>query len=579
MTRRLWRALATAGLLSAAVFTAVDPAAAIPAATANQSYEVWLADKAGDQLLVYSGDALDDVGGPRNQAQVLDLAALFDPGGAANGTGVPVSMPSSVDPSPDGRNVVVAFSGSGHVGVIDTESRRPKALFLMPADGGRGGVPSAQWSADGTAIVVANRAASKLERIDYDAPTDTFAYSARADLDLAGCTTPSGYPCQSETEMGDLGPNHRPDTSPVCAITTDRGHTVVTLQGGGMFLVDSAATPMHLVAAWGNTAMGRNACGGRQLGRYLYLNADTSSPGHPGQYSLYQLRDNFPRAPKTISDNDTTRVPKSFYRAPDGDQPHLARGMAIGGTRDVIWQFDRAGDAAELFDSNTLTHLTTVSLVGQPGVDPMPGLADVSPDGRWMFTVTGGAPQPLGLGIIELNAPGTSGDLIHVLATPDVDPVGDPTLDHPTITAKPPDKAPASTVPGAREPVTTEPAMSDTEGTTKPTPTTTKATKRSATTPTEADVTTTRPAGVIVAAARQVASFLTAPVTRATAPARGRAATTTTTIRRGTATIPSTSQTQATPVKVDPNGATAGPTDEPGATEPGSLAVVVRTAH
>ncbi|MDH4364977.1 MAG: hypothetical protein OEY70_12955, partial [Acidimicrobiia bacterium] len=468
MTRRRWRALAAAGLLTVFSVTVDSPAEAAPRATTAQAYEVWVTDAAENELLVYPGMALEDGNGPRNEADVIDLAALFELSGPNNTTGLAVSGPQTIDASPDGRHVAIVFAESGHVAIFDARTHQPTALIL-PSASRRGRlttaaseaspVSSARWVADGSAIVLANQGTKRVERINYDATTDSFAFDSGAAFDLAHCTTPSGKPCQSPSSTdpaspGFFGPDNRPDTTPVCVVATERGHVLVTMVGGGLFVLDPSATPMHMVAAYGNQAVGRDACGGAQTDRFVHLAADTATASDPFQYSMYQIRDNYPRAPRTITDNEPQRAPKLFWRSPDGTMMRHPRAMAIAGTASALWNLERSSGLAEVFSTTSLTRVSSVPLAGDLLDDPRPVVAAASPDGKRLYVLLGGsmpfetgATQPLSLGVLAINASGTGGSMTELLATAEAQPMVEHPIEAPTTTAPTEDTAPMDTAP------------------------------------------------------------------------------------------------------------------------------------
>lgn len=532
MTRRRWRALAAAGLLTGLYATVDSPAEAAPRATTAQTYEVWVTDAAENELLVYSGTALEDGTGPRNEADVIDLAALFELSGPNNTTGLAVAGPQTVDASPDGRYVAVVFAESGHVAVFDARTHQPKALIL-PSASRRGRlttaaseaspVSSAQWLADGSAIVLANQGTKRVERINYDATTDSFAFDGGAALDLSRCTTPGGEPCQTTSptdpsDPGFFGPDNRPDATPVCVVATDRGHVLVTLTGGGLFVLDPAATPMHLVAAYGNQSVGRSACGGAQTDRFVHLAADTATASDPYQYSLYQIRDNYPRAPRTLVDNEPQRAPKLFWRSPDGMTAPHPRAMAIAGPTSALWNLERSSGTADVFSPTSLARVASVPLTGDLLDDARPVVAAPSPDGKRLYVLLGGSmpgetgtAQPLGLGIMTVTSSGTGGSLTELLATADAQPTVEHPIEPPATTAPPTtdeipatDETPTMDEPPATDetPATDEPPTVDEAPTTEDTvaPTTTRRVRRTTTTPStretlsasEATVTTRR---------------------------------------------------------------------------------------
>jgi hypothetical protein len=440
-----------------------------------QGYEVWLVDQNntvgysaavprgthGGRLLIYDSADLDNPAGPVDKPTTFDLAQVFAIGGPNNKTGANVVRPHMALPSPDGKKyMAIAFVGSGHVAIIDGATKQPKSLFRMSA--GAGGAIQAHaafWIPDGSGLVVANQNGKLLERIKYDAATDTFTHDTAATLNLATCTTPNGLPCQSNTPVNDtdvnfLGPHNRPDNAPICPIVTGRNMAFVTLRGGGLFVVDIKATPMAIVAEYGNQFVGRDGCGGVQVGNDVYLNGGTGTlVTNPTEFSLYHFKDQYPKAPSFLPPNATLfcfrnlrgTFPRVFFR--DASPNRDAHGMTLTTDRRYLWQFDRIANVAEVFQvpstrfaclppgvADTPRRIGTVNFTTS-GVsdDPTLDLGIASPLGNRMYVALRG-PKPQtgahaavgktpGLGIIGLTQGGRSGSLTHVLKTSFINPV------------------------------------------------------------------------------------------------------------------------------------------------------------
>lgn len=440
-----------------------------------QGYEVWLVDQNntagysatvprgthGGRLLIYDSADLDNPAGPVNKPTIFELSQVFAIGGPNNTTGANVVRPHMALPSPDNRKyMALAFVGSGHVAIFDGATKQPKGLFRMSA--GAGGAIQAHaafWVPDGSGLVVANQNGKLLERINYNAATDTFTHDTAATLNLANCTTPNGLPCQTNTPVNDTDPNflgehNRPDNAPICPIVSDRGLAFVTLRGGGLFVVDVKATPMAIVAEYGNRYVGRDGCGGVQIKGDVYLNGGTGTAvTNPTEFTLYHFKDQYPKAPNFLLPNATMfcfrnlqgRFPRAFFR--DASPNRDAHGMVMTANRRYLWQFDRISNVAEVFrlPSTTFTCLPpglrdtpervgTVNLV-TPGVsdDPTPDLGAASPLGNRIYIALRG-PKPQtgahasvgttpGLGILGLTQSGRSGSLTHVLRTSFTNPV------------------------------------------------------------------------------------------------------------------------------------------------------------
>jgi hypothetical protein len=448
----------------------------IPNAKAIQTgYEVWVVDQNntagftaalprgthGGRIFIYDSKDLDNPNGPVSNPAVIELADLFAIGGAHNQTGANVVRPHMALPSPNGgRWMAVAFVASGHVAVFDGATKQPKGLFRMSAGaGGARQAHAAFWIPDGRGLVVANQNGKLLERINYNPATDTFTHDLAATLDLANCTTPNGFPCQSNTPPEDtnpafFGPHNRPDNAPICPIVSNSGRAFVTLRGGGLFVVDAHATPMRIVGEYGNAVVGRDGCGGVQLGGNIFLNGGTGTLAtNPTEFSLYQFKDQYPLAPAFLPPNTNLfclrnlrgQYPRVFFR--DSSPNRDAHGMVLTTNNQYLWQFDRLANVAEVFqlsrsrftcpprgEDDTPVHVGTINLV-TPGVsdDPTPDLGAPAPIGHRIYIALRG-PKPQtgahaavgttpGLGIVTLERGGRSGALTHVLRTTFVNPV------------------------------------------------------------------------------------------------------------------------------------------------------------
>jgi hypothetical protein len=440
-----------------------------------REYEVWMVDQNntagfsaatprgthGGRLFIYDSRELDRRFGPVNTPRVIDLAALFAIGGPYNNTGVNVVRPHMALPSPDRRKfMALAFVVSGHVAIFDGATKLPKALFRMSVGAGNAiQAHAAFWTPDGSALIVANQNGKLLERITYDKATDTFTHDKAATLNLATCTTPNGFPCQSNTPLSDadpnyLGPHNRPDNAPICPVMSTRSLSYVTLRGGGLFVVDVTTTPMQIVAEYGNQFVGRDGCGGVQKGVDVFLNGGTGALAtNPTEFSLYHFKDLYPKAPRFLPPNYTAfcspfwgqGFPRVFFRDPSPERD--AHAMILSPNERYLWQFDRLGNRAEVFRlsnfkrtcapfglDGTPRHIGTVNLV-TPGVslDPTPDLGAVSPLGNRIYIALRG-PKPQtgahaaqgqtpGLGIIDLWQAGRTGELSQVLRTTFPNPV------------------------------------------------------------------------------------------------------------------------------------------------------------
>ncbi len=423
-------------------------------AVRERPYTVWMTDQNntagfsttaprgthGGSLVIHNSAALEAAGGPRNEAEVIDLAQLYAIGGPNNPTGANVVRPHMLQVSPDGKFVALAFVASGHVAILDAKTKAPINLFRMtPGAGGAIQAHAAIWTQRGNTLIVANQNGKLVERISYDKQSNTFTHDTAATLNLVTCVTPGGKPCQTPTPVNDsdpnyLGPDNRPDNAPICPVNTQMGHSVITLRGGGMFVVDPSVTPMAIVAAYGNQTVGRDGCGGQQVGKKLFINGGTGNlVTNPHEFTLYQFEDRFPKAPFTLPDNDPSTAPQVIFKAGNELGNRDAHGMNVVGKKNYIWQFDRLANVVEVFDSATNAQVSTIQLVGPVSSDPTPDLAAASPDGSRMYVaLRGPVPQTgahaasgstPGLGIVNVEGGGVGGRLSAVMPTSNINPI------------------------------------------------------------------------------------------------------------------------------------------------------------
>ena len=198
----------------------------------DEGWEVWLADQSdsadisvdnptgtyGSRIIIYeSSDILAAPSGwyaeddPDYGPTVIEAVDVFP--SAFEELGVDVRRLHGMLPDhPTHRYMNANFfgPGAGMVGIIDAEgqctqsdggdrecgriqgdpdeaAKLAKALFRTTGPEGSG--PSnhmSYFSPDGTKLIISNLGAKLLERIDYDAETDTFTFNKAATLDLVG---------------------------------------------------------------------------------------------------------------------------------------------------------------------------------------------------------------------------------------------------------------------------------------------------------------------------------------------------------------------------------------------------------
>jgi hypothetical protein len=490
--------------LAALSFLLAGPAHAI-------SYEVWVSDQTNSQgisrenpngthggfLRVFDGEDLDSDDKPRHRA--LDTAWLWR--NALANTGSHVVRIHGMTPSPNHNYLAVSFVASGHLGLVDARKRRAVALFRTTEtkngdlDGAgnaiAGSTKSGQqnhlslWSPDGKYLLISNQNGKLLERVnlswDKEGNITGAVFDAAASLDLVGgngriVTQPvsdksfrigsvSGIVADGQSPLTPAGEHKqnaqtRPNNAAVCSgIAGDNRTALITLAGGGLFVVDYTSTPMQIVAEYDNNTISAAGCGAAESGGFTWLNAGVFK-ANVASFALYRLPTEWPSAPEFNPPNSP--APEVIYQ----DQDHAltippsnviqgnnrdAHGFGFTLNRTYLHQFDRVKNNVEVFHVGTgernTYYLTTIdgqepngqnendACATTPGAsydptdpskrnpsgiavynDPSPDLFDISPHGNRFYVALRG-PNPLsithaaagscpGLGIVELDATG-----------------------------------------------------------------------------------------------------------------------------------------------------------------------------
>lgn len=380
--------------LGLSVVAAVAAAAFLTVPTSGVGrYEVWALDQSdspgrthGGALYIWDGHDLERRHGTgSHDAERIDLGDDAATLCMAKTGAFPV-RPHMVTISPQQTHALIAFVVSGHVLVVDARTR--EMVDCLRTSVGAGGARQAHmaWpSPDGTYITVANQNGKRLERISSDYATNTFAFDQDAMLDLANCTTPSGAPCQ---EAG-----LRPDNAPVCPITEAGSRfTFVTLRGGGLFVVDTSATPMRIVNEYDMTWIHGNGCGGAQASGKMYVDSGGGTAANLYQADLYVFR---------VGDLSTTPAPPNtpvpgvvFSESGDQHAGADAHGTAVARQGRYLWVADRGRNFLWVVDTRTDQVVNRIDLESDLSEDPTPDLMHVSPNGSHAVVALRG-PVPL----------------------------------------------------------------------------------------------------------------------------------------------------------------------------------------
>lgn len=352
-------------------------------------YEVWAIDQSnspgtgfGGALYIWDGrdlEKLDHTG--------TAPATRIDLGGAAAAlcfasTGVNPVRPHMMAMNPAQTHAVISFVATGHVLFMDAATREPVACFrTSPGAGGARQAHMSTPSPDGTYVTVANQNGKLFERILTDYETNTFIHDTAATLNLATCTTPNLQPCQS--------PELRPDNAPICPITESTSRfTFVTMRGGGLFVVDSRATPMAIVGEYDTSTVHGNGCLGAEVPGKMYVDSGGGTAANLYQADLYA----FPTTGYSSLNPPNVPLPKVVFS--DSSEGADAHGAALTRHGKYLWIADRGRNFIWVVNTKTDLVVNVIPLQGQVSGDPTPDLVAVSPNGSHAFLSLRG-PNPL----------------------------------------------------------------------------------------------------------------------------------------------------------------------------------------
>jgi hypothetical protein len=359
------------------------------AAEGQKRYEVWAIDQSnspglgfGGTLYIWDGHDLENTHGPGPApVERIDLAGAAAALCLAQ-TGANPVRPHMMAMDPTQSHAVISFVASGHVLFVHAETRTPVACIR--ASGGAGGarqVHMATPSPDGSYVTFANQNGKLFERIRTDFGAGVFVHDTAATLDLSTCTTPAGLPCESALL--------RPDNAPICPITegTSR-YTFVTMRGGGLFVVDSRATPMRIVGEYDQATVHGNGCLGAEVNGKMYIDSGGGTATNLHQADLYA----FPVDGYSSLNAPNTPAPKLVFSDPSAGADAHGAGLTKHGK--YLWIADRGRNFLWVVDTTTDEVVNTIPLAGVVTSDPTPDLVAVSPNGSHAFLSLRG-PSPL----------------------------------------------------------------------------------------------------------------------------------------------------------------------------------------
>lgn len=326
------------GRLLALLLVVAVAGAWAPATQAN-TYEVWVIDQAnvpdgGDRLYIYTPGNWSE---PKEEHYLWELAQ-----GVGDGAG---TRPHLLTWNSTHSHGILANVATGHVYIIRAADRKIVASIDVGEQ-----AHGALASPDDKQILVSNQNGKKLARIHADFATETFRHDPAEDLDLGALENPN-----------------QPDNAPICPMMYVNGGSkaYVTLRGGGLYVVDTLASPMAITKEYPRDVIAPAGCGGVEHGGVVYVNS-----GSPADAFIY------------LFNAATDELVKSIPTGQWGSDGH---GMAILGGR-YLWMGHRGnGDNIVILDTVTQEIVGQIDDVGQA-----PDILDVSPDGSLVFATLRG---------------------------------------------------------------------------------------------------------------------------------------------------------------------------------------------
>ena len=313
-----------------------------PTMASSEPYEVWIIDQAdaakgGAKLYIYRGEQLE---GDRctGTPQVVGLEATA--AGVGHGPGV---RPHLLAFNSTHTHALIANVASGHVYFMRTADRK----IVASTDVGEQ-AHAAYAAPDDNIVMVANQNGKKLARIHTNFANESLNYDPADDLNLGALE----------------GPDF-PDNAPICPILFTAGgkKAYVTLRGGGLYVVDVAATPMRVVRSYTKDQIAPAGCGGALVGNKVYINSGTIASS-----DLY------------VFDGNTDSLMKHIPFSPLGKDGH---GLMVVGK--YLWMGNRASGNIVVVDTETDTNVSIIREVGAA-----PDIMDMSPSGNHIFVALRG---------------------------------------------------------------------------------------------------------------------------------------------------------------------------------------------
>ena len=399
-------------------------------------FEVWLVDQSNSPDATFGGTLYvfdeKDVKGKAKKAdpEVISLAGAATELCFAQTGSVPV-RPHMIVFNSTHSHGILSFVVSGHVVLLDGPTREPVACFRTePGVAGARQAHAAFPTPDDQYVVVANQNGKKLERIKTNYLTGTFEQEPEATIDLAGCTTPNGVACEAV--------GIRPDNAPICPVPLPNGQVVVTLRGGGMFVVDPYTTPMSIVGEYDMGYIVGNGCGGTIVQDTLFLTSGGGTPSNLYAYEVYALPTSGYEATNPVNTPIPISVDSDDSVGRDAHGVTPARVSLGAAEAKYLWVADRGYGIISTYDALSYDLLDEIQLSNSQTITP--DLLDTNPVGNLVFASLRG-PMPLsgdphvsvgdvpGLAVFKVTANGKSGKLDAIVPITNLNAAGQETAD------------------------------------------------------------------------------------------------------------------------------------------------------
>jgi len=220
--------------------------------------------------------------------------------------------------------------GGGYSGIIDTETKEAVALFRHSKfnTGKARSVHMAAWSADGSAILIANLHGKAVERVNVGRDSDSRILSVEFDRNATigfgsnmaieegasffrgnnafgrplkgaivgdyanadlGDLTPNGYCKEDGCGSSALPSTGRVNNVPISPISSVEDNLYMNFGGGGIFILDLKATPMAIMGEYGSEIFNGAGVVGIQVGKQMFMNAGVSAGSSGFKQSTFSV--------------------------------------------------------------------------------------------------------------------------------------------------------------------------------------------------------------------------------------------------------------------------------------------------